>query len=388
MIAAGVLRRAKVLIVDDEPANVALARAYLDSTYELLEASDGPSALAILNREPVDLVLLDVMMPEMSGFEVCKRIKQGREQYLPVILLTALDRQEQRNVGLEAGADDFMSKPVDRRELVLRVERLIKLKRHEEQIREQLELVSQHDEMAQKQIRELQELDVLKDDLVAMMVHDLRNPLAGIVGFLDLLTSDIDDQRLRRDADAAVQAGNRLREILDDMLHTRMLESGALHMQRELVQAGAMVEDAIKSVWGAARARRVEIAPQIEQSLPQLDADPKYVRRAIENLLTNAVKYSPSGASVRASVRAVGSDVEIEVADRGSGIPEQFKEHLFQKFGSIEVARGEARNGIGLGLYLVKLVANAHGGRAIVRDRKHGGAAFGLVLPRASPFPG
>jgi signal transduction histidine kinase len=388
MIASGALKRATVLIVDDEPANLSLARAYLDSSYELLEASDGPSALALVDSQPVDLVLLDVMMPNMSGFEVCRRIKRGREQYLPVILLTALDRQEQRNVGLEAGADDFMSKPVDRRELTLRVERLIKIKRHEEQIREQLDLVSRHDQMAQKQIRELQELDVLKEDLVAMMVHDLRNPLAGIVGFLDLLTSDLDDHRLRKDADAAVQAGNRLREILDDMLHVRMLEGGALHMQCELVQAGAVVEDAIKSVWGAARARRVEIAAQIEQSLLQLDADPKYVRRAIENLLSNAVKYSPSGTSVRASVRAVGSDVEIEVADRGSGIPEQFKEHLFQKFGSIEAARGDARNGIGLGLYLVKLVANAHGGRAVVRDRKHGGAAFGLVLPRASPFPG
>lgn len=377
-----------MLVVDDEPANRALARAYLDSTYQVLEASDGPTALALVNSQPIDLVLLEVMMPSMSGFEVCRRIKQDREQYLPVIMLTALDRQEQRNVGLEAGADDFMSKPVDRRELTLRVERLIRLKRHEQQIREQLDLVSQHDEMVQKQIRELQELDVLKDDLVAMMVHDLRNPLAGIVGFLDLLSSDIDDQRLRKDADAALQAGNRLREILDDMLHARMLESGALRMQRELVQAGAVVEDAIQSVWGAARARHVEIAPQIEQSRLQVDADPKFVRRAVENLLTNAVKYSPSGASVRASVRAVGSDVEIEVADRGSGIPEQFKEHLFQKFGSIEVARGDARNGIGLGLYLVKLVANAHGGKAVVRDRKHGGAAFGLVLPRASPFPG
>lgn len=107
------------------------------------------------------------------------------------------------------------------------------------------------------------------------------------------------------------------------------------------------------------------------------------MRCAIENLFTNAVKYSSDGASVRASVRAVGSDVEIEVADRGSGIPDELKEHLFQRFGSLEVARGDARNGIGLGLYLVKLVANAHGGKAVVRDRKHGGAAFGLILPRA-----
>lgn len=374
--------RPVILIVDDEPMNRALLRALLNPIYEIQEAENGPSALDILEGHPVDLVLLDVMMPVMNGFEVCRLIKEKGGEYLPVLLLTALDQQDQRNAGLSAGADDFLSKPVDRHELLLRVQTFVRLREQDQRIREQLDELRARDELIQQQMRELQELDVIKDDLVSLMVHDLRNPLAGVMGFLGALKLDLEDERLRNDAEMALQASNRLREILDDMLHVRMLESGTVRLHRELVQAGALVEDAIRSVWGAARARRIEIAPDIEIADLSIQGDRKLIRRAVENLLTNALKYSPTGSTVRAAVRPAGDSVEIEIADRGAGIPNELKEQLFQKFGSVESARGEARVGVGLGLYLVKLVATAHGGSASVRDRKHGGSAFGLLIPR------
>jgi len=377
---SGAGTRARILLVDDEPTNRVLVRAYLESTYDVFEAADGPSALALLDKISFDLVILDVMMPEMSGFEVCERIKQ-RNDYLPVILLTALDRQEERNAGLGAGADDFLSKPVDPQELTLRVGTFVRLRQQDQRIRQQLDTLRERDATIQKKVEELRQLDVIKDDLVAMMVHDLRNPLAGIVGFLDMVASDIDDERLRSDADMALRASGRLREILDDMLHVRMLESGTVQLHREMIQAGVLVEDAIKSVWGAARARGVQVSAVVDEDQLYVDADAKLVRRAVENLLSNAVKYSPSGACVSTSVSPVGSDVRIEVADRGSGIPDAMKSQLFEKFGSIEAARGDERRGFGLGLYLVKMVASAHGGRASVRDRKSGGCAFGLFLP-------
>jgi len=377
-------KRARILLVDDELTNRVLVRAYLESQYDVFEATDGHSALALIERMYFDLVLLDVMMPEMSGFEVCQRIKRGKE-YLPVILLTALDRQEERNAGLSAGADDFLSKPVDPQELTLRVGTFVRLRQQDQRIRRQLAELRERDEIIQKQVEDLRELDVIKDDLVSMMVHDLRNPLAGIVGFLGMVVSDIDDERVRSDADMALRASSRLREILDDMLHVRMLESGAVQLHRELIQAGVVVEDAIKSVWGAARARGVKVSAVVDEDHLYVDADAKLVRRAVENLLSNAVKYSPSGACVSTSVSQVGGDVRIEVADRGSGIPDAMKSQLFEKFGSIEAARGDTRRGFGLGLYLVKMVASAHGGSTSVRDRKSGGCAFGLFLPNIKP---
>ena len=375
--------RATVLLVDDELPNRVLIRYYLEDEYDVLEASDGASALALLESARVDLVLLDVMMPEMSGFEVCQRIKRARDSFLPVILLTALASQEERNAGLDSGADDFLSKPVDRNELLLRVRTFVRLRKKEQRIVQQFEALQERDSVIQRQVEELKQLDVIKDDLVAMLVHDLRNPLAGIMGFLGSIAGEAENPALKSDVDMALRSSLHLREILDDMLHVRMLESGTVRLHRELVQAGAVLGDAIESVSGAGLERRIGISPVIDPADLRVDIDRKLVRRAVENLLSNAVKYSPSDALVRASVHAVGHEVRIEVADRGGGVPDHLKQQLFQKFGSVEAARGLARQGVGLGLYLVKLAANAHGGRAEIRDRKHGGSAFSMVLPRA-----
>lgn len=375
--------RPRILIVDDQTANRALMRAYLASSFDLQEASDGAQALDILSRTPVDLVLLDVMMPRMSGIEVCRAIKSSAADgpYQPVILLTALGDQQDRNSGLEAGADDFLTKPVDRHELLLRVKTFVKLRQQDERIRHQLGELQEKDQVIRHQLDELQGLDALKDDLVSMMVHDLRNPLSGIMGFLDVVQQGIHERELSDDAMMALQASERLREILDDILRVRMLESGTVHLQRELVAVDALVRDAVTSLSGAAKARRVGISCDLGSAGLNLVADRKLVLRAIENLLSNALKYSPSGAMVEAVVRESRGEVEIEVADQGAGIPDDLKRRLFEKFGSLEVVRGASRRGVGLGLYLVRLVATAHGGRIAVRDREGGGTAFAMFFP-------
>jgi len=372
--------RSAILVVDDEPSNRRLLRACLESTYDVFDVPGGVEALELLSRGGIDLVLLDVMMPGMGGLELCRKIKENAE-YLPVILLTALGRQDDRNAGLHAGADDFVTKPFDRHELLLRVATFLKLRRQDQHIRGQLRALREQEQVIKQQVAELKALDAMKDDLVGLLVHDLRNPLTGISGFLDLLIEDSHDQETRSEALIALEASGRIREILDDLLSVRMLESGSLPLRYEFVRAESLLHDAIASLSGAARARHVEIAQQTHESDLLLRADAKLVRRAIENLLSNALKYSPHGGIVRAAVRRAGDEVEFEIADRGCGIPDDLKLGLFRKFASVEAARGEARRGVGLGLYLVSLVATAHGGCAKVRDRKHGGTAFGLRLP-------
>jgi signal transduction histidine kinase len=324
------------------------------------------------------------MMPRVNGFDVCRRIKSARgdQPYLPVILLTALGQQEDRNTGLEAGADEFLTKPVNRQELLLRVRMFLRIRAQESRIRQQIAALEQRDAVIRHQIEELRALDSLKDDLVSLMVHDLRNPLGGIVGFLDTFERHVADPELREDAHIALEASDRLRETLDDILQVRLLESGTVRLHREVVETAALVAEAIGSVHGAARARHVEISRENDALDPHILADRKLVRRAIENLLTNALKYSPAGGVILAAIHQDNGDIEIEISDRGTGIPDDVKSQLFQKFGSVEAARGERRRGIGLGLYLVKLVAAAHGGRAVVRDREGGGTVFGLHLPR------
>jgi signal transduction histidine kinase len=373
--------RAGILVVDDEPANRRLLRACLQGTYTVHDVDGASAALELLARTPIDLVLLDVMMPGMGGLELCREIKRTQPEYLPVILVTGFGRQQDRNAGLQAGADDFVTKPFDRHELLLRVRTFVRLRAQDQRIHRQLEALSEQEQLIRRQVKALEELSAMKDDLVSLMVHDLRNPLTGIAGFLDLLAEGAADPEVRSEAMEALEASGRIRETLDDLLFVRLLETSTLTLHRELVRPESIVEDAIASVRGAARARGVEISALAESHDLLLNADRKLVRRAVENLLGNALKYTPEGSTVRAAIRRTGTEVEIEVADRGCGVPEAFKQQVFQKFASVEAARGEARRGVGLGLYLVSLVATAHGGRTSVRDRGHGGAAFGLYLP-------
>jgi signal transduction histidine kinase len=356
-----------ILVVDDDARNRSVVRGYLGASYRIVEAVDGHSALAVLGGEIVDLVLLDVMMPGMTGFDACRQIKQSAKGgFLPVVLLTALSEQEDRNAGLEAGADDFLSKPVDRRELTLRVRALLQLRDQERVIATQLE--------------RLRELDALKDDLVSIIVHDLRNPLAGLLGLLQAVIQDVGDSRLREDLVLALDNGRKMRDALTDMLHVRMLEEGKLELNLELQSIRAIAEQAIASLEGQAKMYGVGLALSADADVA-LRVDGALARRAIENLLANAVKYSGRGQTVDVVVRAAPGGVTIEVLDRGPGVPDSRKATLFQKFGSLEAQRGQPRRGHGLGLYSVQLAVVAHGGRVSVEDRDGGGSLFRLFLP-------
>jgi two-component system, sensor histidine kinase and response regulator len=380
---AALAGRPSILIVDDERSNRVLLRACLEATYEVSEAADGATALVMVEQGGVDLVLLDVMMPGINGLELCDRMKQRQTEYLPVILLTALGRQDDRNAGLQAGADDFLTKPFDRHELLLRVRTFVRLRQQEQRIREQLRAMSAQEQLIRRQVDELRELGAMKDELVSLLVHDVRNPLTGIAGFLGALAEERLDPALKSETEFALEASTRIRGLLDDLLQIRMLESGALTLHREPVSAARLIRDAVASLRGEAFARNVDLAEETASGDTLLDVDAELLRRAIENLVSNALKYAPSKSVVRMLVRRTDTEVEIEVGDRGAGIPENFKSQVFRRFASVEAARGEARRGVGLGLYLVSLVAVAHGGHARVRDRAHGGAAFSICLPAA-----
>jgi len=360
-------QRPAVLVVDDEPLNRALVRATLGATWEIVEASSGPEALEKIAQRPMDLVLLDVMMPNMNGYEVCKRIKESQREYVPVLLVTALGEQEDRNRGLEAGADDFLTKPVDRRELLLRTRAFLRLREQDKTIRTQLE--------------EVRRLQAAKDDLVALLVHDLRSPLAGIIAHLQLLQEDLEGQQAA-DVQQALRAADTALSRLEETLQVRLLEEGRLSVRRKPVRLSAVVGETLAAMESVARRKGVRLEREGGEG-PAAALDEGLVRRSLENLVGNALKYTPAGGDVTVSVRGEEGAVVIEVADRGPGIPGDLKQGMFEKFGSVEAKRGQSRKGFGLGLYLVKLVAEGHGGAASVADRPGGGSVFRLTLGAA-----
>ena len=355
-----------VLIVDDEARNRSLLRAWLAGAYQVVEAQTGLEAMQIVETQEIDLVLLDVMMPEQDGFETCRLIKAApREAFLPVLLVTALGEQDDRNTGLEAGADDFLHKPLDRRELLLRVRSFLRL-------REQEKLIRAH-------VHELRRLQSLKDDLVSLLVHDLRNPLAGVLSSIELALDAPNPAEQREDLSRALRGANGLREVLDETLQVRLLEENAIVARRVDVDLLALLEGAIATLAGTARRRRVTVTCTTEGDA-RATLDDKLVRRSVENLLSNALKYTPADTEVTVAARNHLGWIEIEVSDRGPGIPAEQKGRMFEKFGSVEAQRGSARRGIGLGLYLVNLVAAAHEGDVSVHDRAGGGSTFRLRL--------
>jgi signal transduction histidine kinase len=362
-------QRAIVLVVDDEPLNRALCKRILDPEYEVLEAADGLAALEAVKRAPPDLVLLDVMMPGMNGFETCLRIKRASPDYLPVVFLTSLNEQGERNAGLRAGADDFLGKPFDRHELLLRVATFVRLRRQDVTIRQQME--------------RLRKLEELKDDLASLLVHDLRNPLAGMIAYLQVMREEMSasgqsDQL--DDLDQALVAAGRMRGALNEMLRLRQLESNALKLRRERLSLSDAVAEALATAQGEARARNVELRCANEGEAV-IDADRDLVIRSVENLVHNAVRYSPPASAVEVTIRAEDGGAHVEVADRGPGVPDEMKDRIFDKFATVEARHGKGRSGFGLGLYLVHMAVTAHGGTASVRDRVGGGSVFSIFFP-------
>lgn len=363
--------RPRVLVVDDDELARELTSRALGAQNEVLEAPDVATALAVLRAQPIDVAVVDVMMPGVSGLDGCTQLKHAAApQFLPVLLLTALSSQEQRNQGLAAGADDYLSKPVDRRELQLRVAAFARSARQDRTIR--------------AQVQELRELSALKDDLVQMLVHDLRNPLSAVMSAFNLLQgsgvlTDVEDVR---DLETGMQASRRISALLEELLQVRLLEEGKLRPHRTPTRVDEVVRGAVETLRPAALERGVQLHYDARADDETLAVDGPLLQRAIENLLSNAVKYTRGAVDVRAAIE--NGSVRVTVADRGPGIPEPLRLQLFEKFGSLEASRGQQRRGIGLGLYMVRLVAAAHEGTVHVAEREGGGSLFHLDLPLAT----
>lgn len=362
--------RPTVLVVDDEERNRSLLNAMLAPHYRVVAAADGNSALSLVEGgEGVDAVLVDVMMPGMTGYELCRKLKARSGPFLPVLLVTALAEQEQKNVGLEAGADDFLTKPVNRQELLLRVRSFLRLRSQDALIRAQLE--------------QLSAMQHVKDEMLGLMVHDLRSPLAGIIAHLHLVLEDLPAGATRVDVEAALRAADAMRDSLEDALQIRLVEAGHFPIIRSSVHLPTLVSEAAAIVEPTARRKKIVLSTDVSGD-PDAHIDGKLVRRALENLLGNALKYTPSGGDVSLRARNSAGLLTLEVSDRGPGIPADLKRAMFQKYGSVEAKKGGTRKGFGLGLYMVKLVADGHGGAAEVRDREGGGAIFSVRLGAAA----
>jgi signal transduction histidine kinase len=314
-----------------------------------------------------DLVILDVMMPEMTGWEVCKRIREKSD--VPIIMLTAIRQEEAVVQGLDLGADEYLIKPVRIKELRARVEAVLRRATRERQAAQE-------------------EVEVLKRNITGAISHELRTPVAAILMALDLVLHQAfrDDAKQQRQFIANAQHNaEALRHLIDDLLVVAQLDQG-LDILRRSLSVPAELDRLLGSTRPTAQARNICVVCHCPTGLT-VSADPSKFQHALRHLLDNALKYSPGGAEVTvgAESNADGS-VAIAFSDQGPGIDPVVHQRIFERFYQTNMDTGQKGNydGLGIGLSIARAIARAHGGDVTVDSVPGQGSTFRLVLPAAS----
>lgn len=359
---------AHVLVVDDDEKNRTLLRFPLEAQgYRVSQADCGLEALRQIALEAPDVILLDVMMPVLDGFEVCRSIKaDAKTAPIPVLILTALADRKERLMGIEAGANDFLTKPLDLPDVMLRVRNAAQMKR-------------MHDDL-QRSLLERKKLEVLRDNLTQMIIHDLRSPLTVTIGFLDILKTSAACRLEPKDIksiNTALEGTKRLEEMISSLLDVNRMEAGEMPLSLGDHDLGALVAASLSSVAAFVGEQRLKCDLLPSGVMVRCDAD--LIRRVIANLVSNALKFTPKRGSVTVDVEPNGADAHLKVTDNGPGIPPEFHQRIFDKFGQVESRRQV--NSTGLGLAFCKLAVEANGGRIGVESEVGKGSRFTFTLP-------
>jgi signal transduction histidine kinase len=289
------------------------------------------------------------------------------------MMVTALTGTQNTVEGLDVGADDYVSKPIRRDEFLAKVRALLRASRLLRELERARTALSARN-------AELQ----LKKDLAQMLVHDLKSPLAAIVGNLDLLRMVGDDQwaqMIERSQDSA----RRMLRLILDLLDVERLEAGRLDTRNERVNLADLARAAVEESDVTARLRRVSIDADLPQTA-WIDADPGLARRILDNLLANAISHSPADTTIRLAIRRRDEGVEFTIADAGPGVPEASRDEIFEKYARLGPGGDRGSANKGLGLTFCKLAVEAHGGTIWVEEAPEGGACFRTILPDA-PAP-
>jgi signal transduction histidine kinase len=346
-----------LLIVDDFPDTLALYEAVLaEDGHRVRTAQSGLDALRRVEEREPELVLLDVSMPGLDGVEVLRRLRARRNGGPAVIMLTAARREPHAiEAGLKEGADAYLTKPIDTRELLARVRAALETFR----------------------LRRM--LEAQRRDHIAMLVHDLRHPLSSLGLIAEVLDADDLTPQERRQAVSQIRSMcTEMARLVDDVLVASRLEAGVFSVELRPLRVAAVIEPILSVFTPVAARRRVALAFDGSLDL-EVRADAQKLRQALDNLVANALKFTPRGGRVRVRVWREGDNVAFEIADTGPGIVPEEQATIFDRYR--QGARGRAAGGAGLGLAIARGIAEAHHGTIAVSPGDLGGAAFRITLP-------
>lgn len=361
-----------ILVVDDTPANLQMLADMLKRRgYRARPVPSGRLALLASKADPPDLILLDVNMPEMDGYDVCAELKKDPVlAAIPVLFISAYGEAVDKMRAFAAGGLDYITKPFHVEEVEARVAIHLQLRRQSREL--ETLLIKQR------------ELEGMRDSMVHMIVHDLRAPLTAVFNYLDLVREQeagfISPESMQN-LDLAMKASRWMVQMVNVLLDASKIESGQMILRIMQCDVGDVISDAIDAIRSLADEKNVLWHPDHVRAAIDRDA----IARVIQNLVTNAVKLTPPGGDVHVSLQGRGESLRVEVADHGPGIAAEHHPKIFEKFGQLDTNVRQSIPSSGLGLYFCKLAVEAHGGRIGVDSEVGQGSTFWFELPLRGP---
>lgn len=366
-----------ILVVDDITKNLQVVGSVLrNQGYEVMPAASGEAALKSVRSRLPDLILLDLMMPVMDGLDVCRRLKADpATAQIPVVFLTASNEMEHLVQGFEVGAVDYVTKPFNPPELLARVRTHLELKHARERLRE---------------------MNEEKNEFMGIAAHDLRNPLSAIRGYAEMVSEDAAalagglvkdlqacaaelDANGRRIGDTAA----RMVEMVQNLLDANRIERGEMQLNLATVDFVGAVAAVVETQRPRALAKQQPLHWQPEPGPVQILADAVVLTQVVENLVSNAIKYSPAARNIFVRVRRLPEGVRCEVQDEGQGLSAEDQAKLFGKFARLSAKPTGGEHSTGLGLSIVKKMVEAMNGKVWCESVLGSGATFIVQLPSA-----
>lgn len=354
-------KRETILIVDDERFNINVLKDLLDPEYDTMIARNGELALKRIRSGTLpDLILLDIMMPEMDGYEVCRQLKEDETtRSIPIIFVTAMNNIGDEMKGFELGAVDYITKPISPPVVLARIKTHLTLKR----------------------VLEVQkELNKLKNKFLGIAAHDLRNPLTVILGLSNLMMKKaLPEEKKTKFVETINRVSNQMLRLVNDLLDVSVIESGRFDLRLEMFSLSTLAAERVELIIDSAERKGIKLIsdlPEIPETL--LDAD--RIGQVVDNMLTNAIKFSNTGTIVYLTTREIDGCVEMAVTDQGPGIPKEEIGHLFCSFQKLSVQPTGGEISTGLGLSIVKKIVDAHKGNIHVESEVGKGTTFTVSL--------
>ncbi|MCX8070532.1 MAG: response regulator [Thermodesulfovibrionales bacterium] len=359
--------RQSILVVDDVPLNVQIINEILKNDYRILFALNGQDAIKITKQDKPDLILLDIMMPEMSGYDVCNLLKKDEDtKDIPIIFLTAMGSEEDETMGLELGAIDYITKPISPPILKLRIKNHLDLKRY----RDKLEKLSKSAVKA-------------KGEFLANITHELRTPLNPIIGLAELILATPLNDEQKSALETIRDSAYSLLSIIEDLIEISRLESEGLQNSKESFSINEVIQNVSTIITTKAQLKGLEVKTEIDNSLSDIIySDRLALQSILLRFLDNGVKFTEKGVITIGVTKGLDKDtISFFVRDTGIGISKEKLDTIFNDFTQEDGSHNRRYEGIGIGLTMARKIASLLGGKIRVESEKGIGSTFSFEMP-------